>query len=172
MKKENEIRRLLSEVKSMQNVESVEEAIKKATEMIEKLDETRGKGENPERGRKDSIEYCEACDHGEMCAWYPHEGCVFRTQKEQSWIPVRYHEITEEERKKEGFPDDRRYLIDSVLPEDGQEILVSIRTIPPGTAVDFATCAYEDEGAYLEEGYDWIEDVTAWMPIPEPYKEG
>lgn len=25
-------------------------------------------------------------------------------------------------------------------------------------------------GYYLDGGYDWI-DITAWMPLPKPYKE-
>lgn len=32
---------------------------------------------NPEKGRKESIEYCNDCIHCEMCSWYPHDGCEF-----------------------------------------------------------------------------------------------
>ena len=33
---------------------------------------------NPEKDRKESQEYCKDCNHCEMCAWYPHDGCEFR----------------------------------------------------------------------------------------------
>ena len=32
---------------------------------------------------------------------------------------------------------------------------------------------YSDDGCTfsLDSGYDWIDDVVAWMPLPEPYRE-
>lgn len=32
------------------------------------------------------------------------------------------------------------------------------------------TCIVND-GYALDSEHDWIEDVVAWMPLPEPYRE-
>ena len=80
------------------------------------------------------------------------------------WIPVKYHEITEEEMIEECYSDDVAYIFDCKMPDDGDEILVSSEEC---TWVDTVGI---DNVYYLESGYDWI-DITAWMPLPEPYKE-
>lgn len=74
---------------------------------------------------------------------------------DHKWIPVKYHYI-----------EDGVYHIDSPLPADGQEILITI----DGGIVDYDICCVVGNGYYLESGYDWT-DVIAWMPLPEPYKE-
>lgn len=48
-----------------------------------------------------------------------------KTVTEQRWIPVKYHELTEEERKECLFSADIKYMIDCKLPDDEQEIIVS-----------------------------------------------
>ena len=53
----------------------------------------RKKCELPEEARKSAEEYCEECNHIEMCGWYPYEGCEFRsiTQPERKrgrWIRI------------------------------------------------------------------------------------
>lgn len=53
----------------------------------------RKKGELPEEARKSAEEYCEECDHIEMCSWYPYEGCEFRSitqpeRKKGKWIRI------------------------------------------------------------------------------------
>lgn len=84
---------------------------------------------------------------------------------EQRWIPVKYHELTEEERKECLFSADIKYMIDCELPDDEQEIIVT-----DGRHVWVDTCIVND-GYALDSGHDWIEDVIAWMPLPEPYRE-
>ena len=74
---------------------------------------------------------------------------------DHKWIPVKYHYI-----------EDGVYPIDSPLPADGQEILITI----DGGIVDYDICCVVGNGYYLESGYDWT-DVIAWMPLPEPYKD-
>ena len=66
------------------------------------------------------------------------------------------------------------------LPEDGQNVLVTVEGWYKGNMferdVDLAT--YSPCGGYID-GFDtvndWIEygewKATAWMPLPEPYKE-
>lgn len=88
-----------------------------------------------------------------------------KTVTEQRWIPVKYHELTEEERKELLFSADIKYMLDCELPDDEQEIIVT-----DGRHVWVDTCIVND-GYALDSGHDWIEDVIAWMPLPEPFRE-
>lgn len=83
------------------------------------------------------------------------------------WIPVSYHEITEEEREEKGYPKDWVYLLDCEMPQDEQEILVQVKN----GEIRWDVC-YLDDGFSLDSGWDWADDVVAWMPLPEPYKGG
>ena len=82
------------------------------------------------------------------------------------WIPVSWHEITEAERAENGYPKDWVVFMDCEMPSDEEEILVTTRY----GRVEKDVC-YEDGEFSLDSGYDWIDDVVAWMPLPEPYKE-
>lgn len=86
-------------------------------------------------------------------------------EKENGWIPVKYHQISEKERAEESISNDIRYMLDCKMPDDGQEILVT-----NGETTWQDTCFIDCDGYYLDSGYDWIE-ITAWRPLPEPYKE-
>ena len=61
------------------------------------------------------------------------------------------------------------------LPEDGYGVLVTVNgkhnNITFVNALEIAE--YGNTEGWIIEGYlDWINpDVTAWMPLPEPYKE-
>lgn len=90
---------------------------------------------------------------------------TIKTVTEQRWIPVKYHELTEEERKECLFSADIKHMIDCKLPDDEQEIIVT-----DGRHVWVDTCIVND-GYALDSGHDWIEDVIAWMPLPEPFRE-
>ena len=81
------------------------------------------------------------------------------------WIPVKWHEITEDERVKEEYPSEWLVHLDCILPEDGEEILITTKHGYVGKDT-----AYCDDGYYLDSGCDWVDDVVAWMPLPEPYK--
>lgn len=85
---------------------------------------------------------------------------------EHEWIPVSWHEITEEERAENGYPKDWDVYLDCEMPADEEEILITTRY---GT-VEKDVC-YVDGEFSLDSGYDWIDDVIAWMPLPEPYRE-
>lgn len=100
--------------------------------------------------------------------WYEetYNMAIKALEQEPKWIPVSWHEITEEERIENGYPKDWAVLIDCEMPSDEQEILVITRY---GT-VDKDVC-YMDGEFSLDSGYDWIDDIVAWMPLPEPYKE-
>ena len=78
------------------------------------------------------------------------------------WIPVKFRELMEEE--KERFRDECDKAFDCPLPDDGQEVLVSTKW-----GVDKDTFCIDGYGVYFEN-YD-ADDLLAWMPLPEPYKE-
>ena len=86
-------------------------------------------------------------------------------EKENGWIPVKYHQISEKERAEESISRDIHYMLDCKMPDDGQEILVT-----NGETTWQDTCFIDCDGYYLDSNYDWI-DITAWRPLPEPYKE-
>nr|DAD95029.1 MAG TPA: Protein of unknown function (DUF551) [Siphoviridae sp. ctGfF74] len=86
-------------------------------------------------------------------------------EKENGWIPVKYHQISEKERAEEFLSKDIQYMLDCKMPDDEQEILVT-----NGETTWKDTCFIDSNGYYLDGGYDWI-DITAWQPLPEPYEE-
>lgn len=88
-------------------------------------------------------------------------------QPEQRWIPVKAHPATDEER--ESRPD-INYWLDCEMPDDGQEILVTVKH-KDWIGVEKDVC-YVDSDYSLDSGYDWLDDIIAWMPLPEPYREG
>lgn len=85
---------------------------------------------------------------------------------EGTWIPVKWHEITDEERKHECYPREWLYLIDCKMPYDGQQILTTTK----GGFVELDECYYDGVAYSLDSGRDWVDDVIAWQPLPEPYK--
>ena len=85
-------------------------------------------------------------------------------EKENGWIPVKYHQISEKERAEESISNDIQYMLDCKMPDDGQEILVT-----NGETTWQDTSFIDCDGYYLDSGYDWI-DITAWRPLPDPYK--
>ena len=103
-----------------------------------------------------------AMPEGEFLKWLNSES----TETEQRWIPVKWHDCTDEEREKYGFSDDIAVVSDNVMPDDNQKILV---TTSHGY-VEKDVC-YIDDGFSLDSGYDWVDDIIAWMPLPEPYRE-
>lgn len=123
--------------------------------------------------RQDAIEAVEKWKNydGDIC-W--HEAIGKATEvladlpsAETQWIPVRYHEITDEEREEEGYPKDWVYYLDCEMPSDEQEILVQVKN----GEIRWDVC-YEDDGFSLDSGWDWKDDIVAWMPMPPVYKDG
>ena len=84
-------------------------------------------------------------------------------QAEQGWIPFTRRPMTEEEQK--DYPN-CTFMFDCVLPDDGDEILVSNRRF-----VWMDVFCNDIDGCYLDSGDDIDEDM-AWMPLPAPYKGG
>ena len=86
-------------------------------------------------------------------------------EKENGWIPVKYHQMSEKEREEECISKDIQYMLDCKMPDDGQEILVT-----NGEMTWQDICCIDSDGYYLDSNYDWIK-ITGWRPLPEPYKE-
>lgn len=90
------------------------------------------------------------------------------SENPNKWIPITSRPMTEEEKEHykthPEYQDDYR-IFNCKLPDDGQEVLISVCG---GVEVDtFVQDA--NDGCYFE-GRD-IDDVDAWMPLPEPYKQ-
>lgn len=57
------------------------------------------------------------------------------------------------------------YILSGSLPNDEQDVLVT-----DGKRV-WNDTFYNDGECYLDSGYDLFDEVTAWMPFPEPYNQ-
>ena len=89
-------------------------------------------------------------------------------EQEPKWIPIKTRPMTEEEKehyRELGWDDaflDTIY--DCNLPEDGQMVLITTKY----GEVRTDTFCGDVEGASFET-YSDVDDVLAWMPLPEPY---
>lgn len=99
------------------------------------------------------------------------DGWKARSKDVPQWIPIRMRPMTEEEKAEhfikygeDAVCEDMK-VFDSPMPDDGQEILIST---PWGVSMDIVV--FDDYGIGLEERGDF-DNVLAWMPLPEPYKE-
>ena len=83
------------------------------------------------------------------------------------WIPIKTRPMTEEEKEyySEYLFEGNGLIYECPLPEDGQEVLVTSKY----GSVD-KTTFYTDCGNYFEN-YEDYDEVIAWQPLPEPYKE-
>lgn len=87
---------------------------------------------------------------------------ITKISAEQGWIPFTRRPMTEEEQK--DYPN-CTFMFDCVLPDDGDEILVS-----NGRFVWMDVFCNDIDGCYLDSGDDIDEDM-AWMPLPKPYRD-
>ena len=82
------------------------------------------------------------------------------------WIPITYRPMTEEEKEHYSeqigcAKEDLDAMLNCRLPDDGEEVLI---TVFGEVETDIF---YRDGDWYSFENRD-IEDVRAWMPLPEP----
>lgn len=87
-------------------------------------------------------------------------------QPEQRWIPFKTRPLTKEEKEEHPEWDG---ILDCKLPDDGQRILVNV-SVRGHESVQYDEF-YTDDGCYLDSGYEIGTEATAWMPLPEPYRE-
>lgn len=83
------------------------------------------------------------------------------------WIPIKTRPMTEEEKEyySEYLFEGNGLIYECPLPEDGQEVLITSKY----GSVD-KTTFYTDCGNYFEN-YEDYDEVIAWQPLPEPFKE-
>lgn len=91
------------------------------------------------------------------------------------WNPVKVRELTREERLElidRGYTPElamgEHTMLDGFIPDDGQEILITVKGSHGKSWVEYDTACSDDGDSWLDSGRDW-EDVTAWA-VPEPYK--
>ena len=100
----------------------------------------------------------------DFCEWIDDAPTI---EPEPHWIPFKTRPLTEEEKEEHPEWD---CILDCKLPDDGQAILVSINL----RGHEYVRCDefYSDDGSYLDSGYEIGTEAVAWMPLPEPYREG
>ena len=82
----------------------------------------------------------------------------------QKWIPVERREPTQEEKEEylSAYGEELGYMVESRMPDDGEEVLVSA-----GSSVLIDVFSYE----YFDFENISVDEIEAWMPLPKPYKE-
>lgn len=85
-------------------------------------------------------------------------------EKNPDWNKLIFRELTPEE--KEDYANfDWSYIVEN-LPDYGEEVLVT-----NGKNMWVDSFDEDANGIYLSGTDDEIDGVTAWMPLPNPYKE-
>ncbi|MDD6638464.1 MAG: hypothetical protein PUE81_06785 [Lachnospiraceae bacterium] len=109
------------------------------------------------------IEFAMKCNMPAMVAGMRQIASIIENQpKIGEWIPIKYHETTDDDGiDKNIYP----LFLDCKMPDNGQDILICTK----GGLIGYDTC-FDDDGYYLDSSFDWIDDVVAWMPLPEPYR--
>lgn len=86
------------------------------------------------------------------------------------WIPIKTRPMDEDEREEWSgrlgyeLEDYEAVIYKAPLPDDGQNVLICLRN----GDIMIDVFAEDDCGCYFCE-YDDMENVVAWMPLPEPY---
>ena len=150
----------------MKNIdEAIKHAEEKAKELYCKADEDFFF--DGDWGKKIHCTEC-AKEHEQLANW-------LKELKMHSWNPIKTEKISEAEKKElaerygmspEEFDDFWRYACK--MPEDNQECLI---TTSVWGYVCIDTFHIDEDGAMYFEDHEDEDDVLAWMPLPEPYKE-
>ena len=84
------------------------------------------------------------------------------------WIPFEQRKADDEEKEYwlENYGIEIEYMLCGNLPDNDEEILVSCNG-----HVMTDTFMYDCGECYLDSGCEIIEEATAWMPLPQPYKK-
>lgn len=70
------------------------------------------------------------------------------------WIPIKWHK------------DNNTIVFDCEMPKDEQEILITTKN----GAIEKDLCYIYNNEYYFESCWQ-VEDIAAWMPLPQPYTE-
>lgn len=82
----------------------------------------------------------------------------------QSWILIKRRDLTQEEKElySSFYGFEPEYMIESRMPDDGEEVLVSAGGI-----------VFKDN--FSRDDFDFenisIDEIDAWMPLPQPYED-
>lgn len=90
--------------------------------------------------------------------------------EQTKWIPVKWHIKTEVE-EYEQYPEGT-VMLDCPMPENGEDVLITIKGKNGQVWVEKDIALKDEDGWYTDGGYDWVDDVIAWMPLPNPYRGG
>lgn len=123
-------------------------------------------------------EVCEECplygttgiDHCEKDCVRLAINTLSSSENPNKWIPITSRPMTEEEKKdfaeRTGYDEkDFDDILSCPLPEDGETVLITDRL----GNVEVDTFINDCDGCYFECNCD-MEDVKAWMPLPQPYQ--
>ena len=147
---------------------SIDEAIKHSEEVVSRCetDTDWGMGNHfiDRSGVADVIKCGQ--EHRQLAEWLKD---YKRLLEQEEWIPVKYHQATEQEIEENGYPFDVCYIFDNIMPCDEEEILVTVAGRSGKRYVNQDTCYYDD-GYSLDSGYDWITDILAWKPLDKPWE--
>ena len=87
-----------------------------------------------------------------------------RVTSAQSWIPIERRDLTQEEKElySSFYGEEPEYMIESRMPDDGEEVLVSwggnvLKDIFSHDYFDFENIS--------------VDEIEAWMPLPAPYED-
>ena len=83
------------------------------------------------------------------------------------WIPFEVRDLDEEEKEEHPEWD---WILEGKLPENGQRILVNVQYKRHESVQMDEYC--DADGCYLDSGYEIGTEVTHWMPLPKPFKDG
>lgn len=61
-------------------------------------------------------------------------------------------------------------LVTEKLPEEQDEIIVTVHDTSGDTPFDYTTVAWYFDGCWIIDGHYICPYVIAWMELPEPYK--
>ena len=96
---------------------------------------------------------------------------ALETQENGEWIPLKTRPMDEDERKeladKLGYePEDYEAVIyTSPFPDVGQEVLICLKS------GDIRIDSFEDDAdGFYHYRFAGMENVVAWMPLPEPWE--
>jgi len=81
-------------------------------------------------------------------------------------VMKRQEEIIEEQEERIAIMEEGGWIpVTKRLPQDDEDVLVWVN----GTHRDMA---YRDEGVWYDEEHNHLKNITHWMPLPKPPKEG
>ena len=82
----------------------------------------------------------------------------------QRWIPIERRDLTQEEKElySSFYGEEPEYMIESRMPDDGEEVLVSAGGI-----------VFKDFFSHHDFDFENIsvDEIDAWMPLPQPYEK-